>query len=235
LKLLDGGLDANAKTSNGTTLLMMAAPDAAKVRLLIARGGNVKARGTSGHDALTIASAYRGTTASLRVLLDAGADASPPDDVHVRRPPLVFAAMAGDAANVKLLLDRGADPSEYAPLPEAITFGHTDVVRILIHAGADTGLKESSGVNLMHWATITGRAGVIPLLAKAGVPVNDPDKAGFTPLMYAATIDFGETATLRALLGAGADRTMKNPEGRNALEQARYLKNGAIEAELKRR
>jgi len=53
--------------------------------------------------------------------------------------------------------------------------------------------------------------------------------------MYAATIDFGETATLRALLGAGADRTMKNPEGRNALEQARYLKNGAIEAELKRR
>ena len=101
LKLLDGGLDADAKTSNGTTLLMMAAPDAAKVRLLIARGGNVKARGTSGHDALTIASAYRGTTASLRVLLDAGADASPPDDVHVRRPPLVFAAMAGDAANVK--------------------------------------------------------------------------------------------------------------------------------------
>jgi ankyrin repeat protein len=235
LKLLDGGLDANAKTSDGTTLLMMAAPDTAKVRLLIARGGNVKARGTSGHDALTIASAYRGTTASLRVLLDAGADASPPDDVHVRRSPLVFAAMAGDAANVKLLLDRGADPSEYGPLPEAITFGHTDVVRILIHAGADTGLKESSGVNLMHWATITGRAGVIPLLAKAGVPVNDPDKAGFTPLMYAATIDFGETATLRALLGAGADRTMKNPEGRNALEQARYLKNGAIEAELKRR
>ena len=36
--------------------------------------------------------------------------------------------------------------------------------------------------------------------------------------MYAATIDFGETSTLRALLAAGADRTMNNPEGRNALE-----------------
>jgi hypothetical protein len=27
---------------------------------------------------------------------------------------------------------------------------------------------------------------------------------------------------------------LKNPEGRNALEQAQYLKHGAIEAELKR-
>ena len=61
---------------------------------------------------------------------------------------------------------------------EAITFGRTDVVRILIHAGADTGLTESSGVNLVHWATITGRAGVIPLLAKAGVPVNDSGQGG---------------------------------------------------------
>src|SRR4030095_16508888 len=138
-------------------------------------------------------------------------EVSPPEDVHVRRPALVFASMTGDVANVKLLLKAGADASEGAPVAEAITFGHADVVRSLIQAGADTGLTESSGVNLMHWATITGRASVIPLLAKAGVPLNDTDKAGFTPLMYAATVDLGNSATLRALLAAGGGPSIPNP------------------------
>jgi len=43
--------------------------------------------------------------------------------------------------------------------------------------------------------------------------------------MYAATIDFGDTATLRALLAAGADRRVKNGAGRTALQQARRLGN----------
>ena len=51
--------------------------------------------------------------------------------------------------------------------------------------------------------------------------VNAVDDAGFTPLMYAATIDFGDTATLSALLTAGADRTIRNASGRTPLQQAR--------------
>ena len=53
--LIDGGLDPNTKTEKGTTLLMAAVLDPEKVRLLIARGANVKARGASGADALTVA------------------------------------------------------------------------------------------------------------------------------------------------------------------------------------
>ena len=233
-RLLEAGLSVNSKTSGGTTLLMMAAPDGDKVKLLLSRGADVKARGTSGHDALTIAASRRNTTASLRALLDAHADVTPPESAHARRSPLVFAAMAGDLANVKLLVSRGADASDGSALAEAITFGHTEVVRALIQAGADTGLTEGSGVNLLHWATITGRAPVIPLLVKAGVPLNDKDKAGFTPLMYAATLDYGNTAALRALLAAGADTTIRNPENRTPLEQAAYFKHTAVEAELKR-
>src|SRR5262245_10760139 len=214
-------------------MLMMTAPNAEKVRVLIARGANVKARGASGHDALTIAAAYRSTAPSLRALLDAGAEANPPDGVRVRRKALVFAAMNGDVVNVRLLLDRGAEPDAEA-LAESITFDHADVAAALIRAGSNVGLTEKSGVNLLHWATITGRADVIPLLAKAGVPLHDADKAGFTPLMYAATIDFGDTATLRALLSAGADRSIRNPDGRNAIEQARYLHHTALETELTR-
>src|SRR5262249_46386349 len=105
--LLDAGLDANSKTKNGTTLLMAAAPDVEKVRLLLSRKADAKVRASSGADALTIATAYRGTAASVQALLDAGAEVQPPEGVRVRNAPLVLASMAGDLENVKLLLSRG--------------------------------------------------------------------------------------------------------------------------------
>jgi ankyrin repeat protein len=131
--------------------------------------------------------------------------------------------MTGDLENVKLLLAHGADPG--AALAQAVTFGYPDVVRVLIAAGAPAKLTESSGINLLHWAAIANRPAVIPALVEAGVSINAQDESGFTPLMYAATIDFGDTKSLNALLKAGADPNIRNGEGRTALEQARfYLK-----------
>jgi ankyrin repeat protein len=210
---------------------MMAAPDAEKVRLLLARGANPKARAKNGTDALIVAASHGGTTASVQQLLDAGAEPHPPSAVRVRRPALVAASMAGDVDNVRLLLARGAKPSAEA-LSEAITFGRTAVARMLISAGADAHGTDGSGINLLHWAVITNRPAMIPILARAGVGVNDQDQSGFTPLMYAATIDFGDTAALRALLAAGAQRTPRNNDGRTALQQARFYKHTRLAAVL---
>jgi ankyrin repeat protein len=229
--LLDGGLDPNFKTKNGTTLLMMTATDAEKVRLLIERRADAKLRATSGCNALTIAAAHRGTSASLQLLLDAGAETRAPEGIRQRHTPLAFASMNGDLDNVNLLLRRGAEPSAEA-LSEAVTFNHPDVVQALITRGADVGITESSGINLLHWATITNRPAVIPILVKAGVPLNDLDDFGYTPLMYAATIDFGDTAVLKELLKAGADRNIRNESRRTALEQARFYKHDGIAAEI---
>jgi ankyrin repeat protein len=66
---------------------------------------------------------------------------------------------------------------------------------------------------------------MIPILANAGVPVNALDDVGFTPLMYAATIDHGGTAALEALLAAGAKPDLRNDEGRTALQQARRFRH----------
>jgi len=230
--LLDSGLNPNSKTPNGTTLLMMAASDPEKVRLLVAHGANVNARADGGVDALAIASSYRGTAESLRVLLDAGARPQAPEDVHVRRAPLVFSAMNGDLENVKLLLSRGAMPSTEA-LTEALTFGHADVVQALINTGANAGITESSGINLLHWSAITNRPAMIPLLVKAGVSLDAVDNSGFTPLMYAATVDFGNTDVLRALLNAGADRRVRNSDGRTPLDQARHFDHSQLAAEFR--
>jgi ankyrin repeat protein len=229
--LVDSGWDPASSTDGGTTALMMAAPDADKVTLLLARGVDVTARGRSKADALTIAAAYGGTSASVQALLAAGAEAEAPEGVRVRRAPIVLASMAGEDGTVRLLLAHGATPSSEA-LSEAVTFDRVDVARLLIEAGADARITESSGVNLLHWAAITNRAALIPVLASAGVPIDQADEAGFTPLMYAATIDHGETNALRALLAAGADARVRNRAGRTPLAQARQLGHRAHAAVL---
>jgi hypothetical protein len=174
----------------------------------------------------------------MQSLIDAGAEAQASPGVHARNSPLVFASMTGDADNVALLLAHGANPSEGAspqadtPIAAAVTFGNADVVRLLVSAGAHAGITENSGINLLHWATIANRGTVIPALVEAGVPLNATDDSGFTPLMYAATIDFGDTKTLVALLNAGADRTIRNNQGRTAAEQAHHYGHTRLEAAL---
>jgi ankyrin repeat protein len=211
-KLLEAGLDPNSKTDRGTTLLMMASPDAEKVRLLLSRGAKVTAK------AVTTAASWRGTAESLRVLQESNPKA------------LERASMTGDLENVKLLLKNGAEPS--AGLSQAVTFGYSDLVRTLIAAGANAKMTESTGINLLHWATIANRPEVIPVLAAAGVPINAMDEFHYTPLMYAATIDFGDARVLKALLKAGADPKIRNDEGRTALEQARYYRHALLEKAL---
>ncbi len=211
-------IDPNGITDGGTTVLMMAAPDAEKVKRLLARGAKADPR------AVTIAAAYRGTAASIQLLLDAGAGIPP--------KALVLASMSGDLDNVKLLLARGAEPSAVA-LSQAVTFGCPEIVRTLIAAGAPAKITEKTGINLLHWAAIANRASVIPVLAATGTPVNATDQNGYTPLMYAATIDFGDTETLKALLKAGADPFIRNHDGRTAREQARHFHHAAIEAALR--
>jgi ankyrin repeat protein len=239
--LLDGGLDPNSEDAEGTSVLMAASPDAAKVKLLLARGADPRHRARSGYDALTVAAAAYGSREAVTALLDAGALAQPPADVRVRHSPLLFASMTGDDDVAGLLLAHGADPAGgtnvqgETPLAAAVTFGHAPVVRRLLAAGAPASLTESSGVNLLHWATITNRAAVVPALAAARVAINAQDDSGFTPLMYAATIDFGDAATLDALVAAGADRSIRNDEGRTPLQQARHYKHGRLEAALKQK
>ena len=210
--LLDTGLDPNSETDHGTTLLMMAATDADKVRLLLSRGVKVSAK------AVTIAASWRGTAASLRLLQESNAEA------------LERASMTGDLENVATLLKNGGEPS--AGLSQAVTFGYSDLVRTLVAAGANAKMTESTGINLLHWASIANRPEVIPVLVQAGVPINAQDNFHYTPLMYAAAIDFGDTRVLKALLKAGADPKIRNGEGRTALEQARYYRHTLLEKAL---
>ena len=226
---LDAGLDPNSSTAGGTTLLMMAAPDAAKVKLLIARGADVKAKSKTGLTALMVTSAYRGSAESVKLLLSKGAEAAPGPGVQYNASPLFLAVLARDAENITILHRAGADPNRkmvmfglfpQSPLFASLGFGDRALVQALVDAGANLQEKDDDAMNALHWAALSGHPEAARLLMKAGLPLNTPDKFGYTPLMYAASVDFGSPEMVTALLEGGADPNVKTKDGSTALADA---------------
>jgi ankyrin repeat protein len=242
---LDAGFDPNSKTAEGTTMLMMAAPDAEKIKLLIDRGADVRAKAKNGFTALIVANTYLGTSGSVKLLLDRGAEARPGDGVLFDASPLFFAATAGDCDNIALLLAKGADPNRRmrvlgmfpaSPLVSAVTFGNPAAVKALLAGGADIREKDRDGMTPLHWAAVAHRTEVARFLLAGGADVNAADRFGYTPLLYAATIDFGDAETANILLAAGAQLNVRDKTGKTALAQAReypYLRAALEQAGAK--
>lgn len=221
--LLDQGLSANAKTSNGTTVLMMAAADPAKVQLLLERGAAAGAKAQSGFTALFVASLYPGNLRSVNLLLDAGAPVDGGTGVRFNSSPLIAAAYSRDDAIVNALLARGADPDRKAlllgfvpasPVAIAMTYDLDSMVGLLVQHSA-----EVKQVDLIA-AVLNDRPKVVRALLAGGLSPSAVDEHGWTPLLYAATVDFGDEATLRALLESGADPAAPGKDGLTPLAQA---------------
>jgi ankyrin repeat protein len=231
-KLLDGGLDPNAATkSGGTTALMMAAPDAQKMKLLIDRGANVNARSETKYSALMVA-AQHGThsTAAIRLLLAHGADASQSQGRPLfNADPLFLAAYGGNADVLPDLLKAGASlngemtligTSNSDAISGAVRHAYLDVAETLVKLGAPVDRTDARITPLVK-AVLGDQVEMAKFLIAKGAGVNHVDGNGMTPLLYAASIDFGSPAMIDALLKAGARTDMKTKEGKTALDLAR--------------
>jgi uncharacterized protein len=184
-----------------------------------------------------------GTGEMARVLLDTGApvDGEPGE----QETPLITAASYGDAAVALVLIEAGADLEARAAddsggvpggtaLLHAAVFGMTDVVDVLVAAGAQVnGIEEAAAagdvrgwlddapadarVRALVMAADHQRLDVIDDLVAAGTPVDDIDPAfGGHPLRTAARN--GRPASLRRLLAHGADPSQRDDQGRSPLE-----------------
>src|ERR1039457_707419 len=105
--LLKTGGDPNAKNQAGVTPLVYAAWSFERARLLVEHGAAVNVATNQGITPLLAAAAAQGNTATVRYLLDKGADLQALTEDG--EDALIRAALSGDADTVKLLLDRGAD------------------------------------------------------------------------------------------------------------------------------
>jgi uncharacterized protein len=181
------------------------------------------------------------TGAAAHVLIAAGA---PVDGARGdRETPLITAASYGDPDIAVVLIAAGADIDAIArhdsggvpggsALLHAAVFGNTEVIDVLVEAGARArSLEEAAATgDISAWrladATVQTRLRALIMAAdheriEVGTPFDDEDEVfGRHALRLAAAN--GRAASVRSLLAHGADHTQRDADGLTALDHCRH-------------
>ncbi len=195
-RLLAKGAKVDLCGSGGRTALHEAMRTRNKdaTKLLIARGASVRYRNYGGRSALEIAAGIDDPDYLGWVIRQLGdSDPPPPPPAEQVVPPLVAAAHGCHLTNVELLLARGSSVNEREP-----KYQDSALNRAATHGCTDV---------------------VARLLQDKDIDVDHQDVDGDTALIGAA--GNGHTKIVTLLLDAGADPTLENSDGNNALAQAR--------------
>jgi ankyrin repeat protein len=201
---------------------------------LVLQGADVDAAENDGTTALHWA-AHAGADALVTTLLEAGADPNARNRYGLT--PLQAAAEGGFAVSVIALLDAGADPNTVLPegetmLMTAARSGNTVVLEALLDRGVEIEARDGFyGETALIWAAVEDHAGAVRMLAAYGADVDAPSAAmdypsrragqsvlglgSWTPILYAARENSLEAG--RALIEAGADLDVQDPDGATAL------------------
>lgn len=225
-----------------TALLKAAAGHDDAIVFLLAHGANANDADKYGWTALRAAARF-GTSNSVKLLLDAGANPSTGKG-SVDEPPLMMETQSGDTAAMKLLLDKGAAIeerdiyTETALLKACETLQH-DPAMLLLDRGAKVDARSRSGETPLLYACQNGWADVVKRLLEAGAdPNNATIREGDTPLYFAAFAGRQPQSAfpeiVRLLLAHGADVNAKTTGGSTALSVAREGHHSEIVALLQK-
>jgi ankyrin repeat protein len=214
--LLDRGAKVNVASKQGRTALFIAAMSdgsAPLVRMLIAKGADVRARDAFQNTVLT-AAAYGNDLDTIRLVLDAGVDVNAAGVTGVT--PLLGASYNGNLPAVRLFLSKGANPNAVAAVP---TLFPGDAPK--------SGPVALTAVTPLLAAASAAPVELVKALLDAGARVNAKDGRGMTPLMLAVATNHQNPAVIRLLLDRGADATLQSLVGETAADWARKLSQPA--------
>jgi len=176
-QLVQLGARVNARDQRGRTALLAATQrnQIEVARFLIQEGADVNAKDFI-QDTPYLYAAAEGRTEILRMALAAGADLK--DVNRYRGTGLIPAAHRGHVENVKLLLATAIDRDHinnlgWTALLEAIVLGdggsaHTEIVQLLVAAGANVNIADRDGVTPFAHARRRGYSAMVRILGDAG-------------------------------------------------------------------
>jgi ankyrin repeat protein len=161
-----------------------------------------------------------------------------PDAISVtsveRREDTEFATHTVDSTPVQVFKLEGAEvcqiPKDVPPLYQAIKEGdpHKTQMKYGEGGGSPAQLQEKVGAGLtaIHIASIVGAMGVVDLLVRAGVNVNEPCDRNMTPLFLA--VQCNNTNVCGYLMTKGADVNHQNIDGLTPLHWACAVESGKL-------
>ncbi len=222
MTLLANGADARATDNEGNTPLHHAArsTDPAVAALLLDAGAQVDALNTEGSSALGIACAS-GNWRLARFLIEHGARPEPAGG-----QPALLAAVSGDddPGGAQLLLrhkarvdSRGAE--QRTALMHACAAGNTEIVGVLLDAGADRNAHDANGLSPLLEAARHGHTAVVARLALAKPNPRAVDARQRNALVLACLAG-AEPDLLRQLLALGVDAAQPDEHGHRAIDIA---------------
>jgi uncharacterized delta-60 repeat protein len=234
--LITAGADVNAQTIDGRTPLQSAALNnhIEIAKLLLNAGARSDLADREGKTALDVAMKHH--NAALIDLLHNAAQndgAATPVLPANAIPPLPMAVENNSIEAVKKLISQSADVNQSdragMPLHIAAGNGNTEIMALLIAAGAKINALDSNGFTPLDRAITPGHLEAVRLLAEKGADINLPSpnmNMGLTPL-HLALVE-GKPDIARFLIDKGANLTAIDSYGRTPLKYARIYQEPEI-------
>jgi ankyrin repeat protein len=118
-------------------------------------------------------------------------------------------------------LARAHSADGFSGLGLALYFGHAEIARILVDAGADVDEPSYNAIRVapLHSAVVSGNPALVDLLLAHGAKPDPVEFLEATPLHSAASA--GNIEMVKRLLAAGADPHRRTKDGKTAAELAR--------------
>ncbi len=222
--LLEHGSDVKALEKRGASALYYAAGTGTPelVRMLLAAGADIHQKFDNGEEPLAEA-AVCGNIEAAQLLLEAGADINARS--RYLSTPLMEAATYGWSEMMLFLLDHGADPGLRSAAAEtalhrlALGCNSPGVARVLLARGSST--KQDRTETLLKTLSRGFDDDCVALarvLLESDIDINRLDGEGNTALLLAARGGYPEI--VQSLLKKGADPTVRNKQGKLALDLA---------------